>query len=55
MAGEAFTVKESPRLLVDDEGPYTTENDRLRGQWKYTGEEEISYYRYRILGRKINP
>ena len=50
MAGEAFTVKESPRLLVDDEGPYTTENDRLRGQWKYTGEEEISYYRYRILG-----
>ena len=48
-------MKKSPRLLVDDEGPYTAEKDRLSGQWRYTGEEEISYYRYRILGPEDQP
>ena len=55
LAGGAFTVKKSPRLLVDDEGPYTMYNHKLSGEWKYTGKEEVNYYRYRILGPEDQP
>ncbi|MEJ6952422.1 PKD domain-containing protein [Natronospora cellulosivora (SeqCode)] len=36
------------RLIVNDEGPYTSSDNHLSASWQYNGEQEVSGYNYRI-------
>jgi len=50
-SGNTFTVNNTQeRVLVGDQGPYTMFADRLTGWWSYIGQEEITGYRYRVIG-----
>jgi hypothetical protein len=40
------------KLVVADQGPYTSMGDRLTGSWLYHGKKTVSGYRYRIVGTR---
>jgi hypothetical protein len=49
--GNKFTINNNQsKLIVHDQGPYTSRNDQLIGWWEYHGSNKVTGYTYRILG-----
>ncbi len=49
LSGDTIEIDNSQeKLAVIDEGPYTASDNQLSARWLYSGEREITSYRYRI-------
>ena len=52
----SFTVNNAlEKMIVTDQGPYTSLTDRMVGSWRYLGARAAVAYRYRILDQYNNP